>query len=129
VDGWLRTGDLAVLHPDGYLDIRDRARDIIISGGENISPVEVECVIDAMPGVVESAVVAMADPTWGEVPIAYVTVAYVTVAGGADVTEADVIAHVRRRLAHFKTPRHVVFGELPKASTGKIQKNILRIRS
>jgi fatty-acyl-CoA synthase len=77
-----------------------------------------------MPGVVESAVVAMADPTWGEVPIACVTVA-----NGADVTEADVIAHVRSRLAHFKTPRHVVFGELPKTSTGKIRKSILRMPS
>jgi fatty-acyl-CoA synthase len=124
VHGWLRTGDLAVVHSDGYLDIRDRGKDIIISGGENIASVEVERVIDAMPGVVESAVVAMADPTWGEVPIAYVTVA-----NGADVTESDVIAHVRSRLAHFKTPRHVVFGELPKTSTGKIQKNILRTRS
>ena len=123
VDGWLRTGDLAVMHPDGYVDIRDRAKDIIISGGENIASVEVERVIDALPGVVESAVVARADPTWGEVPIAYVTVA-----SGADVTEADIIAHVRNRLAHFKTPRHVVFGELPKTSTGKIQKNILRTR-
>jgi fatty-acyl-CoA synthase len=124
VDGWLRTGDLAVMHPDGYLDIRDRAKDVIISGGENIASVEVERVIDAIPGVVESAVVAMPDPKWGEVPIAYVTVA-----NGADVTEADVIAQVRGRLAHFKTPRHVVFGELPKTSTGKIQKNILRTRS
>ena len=124
VDGWLRTGDLAVMHPDGYLDIRDRAKDVIISGGENIASVEVERVIDAIPGVVESAVVAMPDPRWGEVPIAYVTVA-----NGTDVTEADVIAHVRSRLAHFKTPHHVVFGELPKTSTGKIQKNVLRTRS
>jgi fatty-acyl-CoA synthase len=121
VDGWLRTGDLAVLHPDGYLDIRDRAKDVIISGGENIASVEVERVIDAMPGVVESAVVARADPTWGEVPVAYVAIAE-----GAAITEADIIAHVRGRLAHFKTPRHVVFGELPKTATGKIQKNILR---
>jgi fatty-acyl-CoA synthase len=124
VNGWLRTGDLAVVHPDGYVEIRDRSKDIIISGGENIASVEVERVIDAHPAVVESAVVAMSDEHWGQVPIAFVTTR-----PGADVTADDIVRHVRERLAHFKAPRRVIFGELPKTSTGKIQKNLLRART
>jgi fatty-acyl-CoA synthase len=121
VDGWFRTGDLAVQHPDGYLEIRDRSKDIIISGGENIASVEVERVIDAYPGVLESAVVGVADQKWGEVPVAFVSIR-----PDAQVSAADIVAHVRQHLAHFKAPRTVVFGALPKTSTGKIQKNLLR---
>jgi fatty-acyl-CoA synthase len=123
-NGWLRTGDLAVMHPDGYVEIRDRSKDIIISGGENIASVEVERVIDAHPAVVESAVVAMRDEKWGQVPVAFVTVR-----PGASVTAEDIVAHVRERLAGFKAPRRVIFGVLPKTSTGKIQKNLLRTRT
>lgn len=121
LEGWFRTGDLAVQHPNGYVEIQDRAKDIIISGGENIASVEVERVIDAFPGVLESAVVGVADKRWGEVPVAFVSVR-----PGADVTPEQLLAHVRSRLAHFKAPRHIVFGELPKTSTGKIQKSVLR---
>ena len=120
-DGWFRTGDLAVMHADGYVEIRDRSKDIIISGGENISSVEVERAIDTHPDVVESAVVARPDEQWGEVPVAFVVLR-----DGASVDEAAIIAYVRERLAHFKAPKQVVFGELPKTSTGKIQKNVLR---
>lgn len=120
-DGWFLTGDLAVVHPDGYLEIHDRAKDIIISGGENVSSVEVENVLMSLPGVVEAAVVGRRDPTWGEVPVAFVTIA-----DGADVTANDLVAHVRSHLAHFKTPRDVIFAELPKTSTGKIRKTVLR---
>jgi fatty-acyl-CoA synthase len=119
--GCFLTGDLAVKHPDGYVEIRDRRKDIIISGGENIASVEVERTIDAHPAVVESAVVGMPDPVWGEVPVAFVTVRE-----GAALTEEEVVEHVRERLARFKAPRRVVFSSLPKTSTGKIQKNVLR---
>jgi fatty-acyl-CoA synthase len=119
--GWFRTGDLAVMHPDGYVEIRDRSKDIIISGGENIASVEVERAIDTHPDVVESAVVAQPDETWGEVPVAYVVRRE-----GSTVDEATIIAHVRDRIAPFKAPKAVVFGDLPKTSTGKIQKNVLR---
>jgi fatty-acyl-CoA synthase len=121
LDGWLRTGDLAVRHPDGYVEIHDRAKDIIITGGENVASVEVERVIDAHPDVIESAVVGVPDERWGEV-----LVALVTTRPGATLTAADVVAHVRAHLAGFKVPRRVLFGELPKTSTGKIQKQVLR---
>ncbi|MGR6918347.1 AMP-binding protein [[Actinomadura] parvosata] len=123
-DGWFRTGDLGVLHPDGYVRIVDRAKDVIISGGENIASVEVENVLVEHPGVREAAVVARPDPHWGEVPVAYVSLA-----AGARATEAELIEHVRARLAHFKAPKAVTFCELPKTSTGKIQKNVLRQRA
>ena len=120
-DGWFRTGDLGVMHPDGYVELRDRAKDIIISGGENISSVEVESALTEHPAVLEAAVVAAPDEKWGEVPIAFVTLK-----DGASVTEADLIEHARRRLARFKAPKRVVFGPLPKTATGKVQKNVLR---
>ncbi|MGN6128917.1 MAG: acyl--CoA ligase family protein [Nocardioidaceae bacterium] len=119
--GWFRTGDLAVMHPDGYVEIRDRSKDIIISGGENIASVEVERAIDTHPDVVESAVVARPDEKWGEVPVAYVVLR-----DGASADEAAIIAHVRSKIAPFKAPKQVVFADLPKTSTGKIQKNVLR---
>ena len=121
---WFRTGDLAVVHPDGYVEIRDRSKDVIISGGENISSVEVERVLDSHPDVVESAVVAVADQTWGELPLAHVTLR-----DGAEVTDEELAAHVRERLAGFKVPRWFLRGELPRTSTGKIQKNVLRERA
>ena len=121
VDGWFRTGDLGVLHPDGYIEVKDRAKDIVISGGENISSLEVEEALYRHPDVMEAAVVAHPDPKWGEVPHAFVTLK-----PGATVTEAEIIAHCRAALAHFKAPRHVTFGELPKTATGKIQKFELR---
>ena len=117
--GWFRTGDLGVVHPDGYVEIRDRSKDVIISGGENIASVEVERALDSHPAVVESAVIGEPDEQWGEVPVAYVTVR-------EDVEADELVEHVRERLARFKAPRRVVFGELPKTSTGKIQKNVLR---
>lgn len=121
LDGWFRTGDLAVMHADGYVEIRDRLKDVIISGGENIASVEVERVLDSHPDVIQSAVVGRPDPLWGEVPVAFVTVR-----AGADVTGEDLLAFVRSRLAGYKVPRHVAFGELPRTSTGKIRKNALR---
>jgi fatty-acyl-CoA synthase len=123
LDGWFRTGDLGVVHPDGYVEIRDRGKDVIISGGENIASVEVEQVLDAHPAVLESGVVAKPHEKWGEVPVAYVTLR-----AGAQVTEEELIEHVRSRLARFKAPHAVFFDELPKTSTGKIQKNVLRRR-
>jgi fatty-acyl-CoA synthase len=120
-DGWFRTGDLAVHAADGYVEIRDRAKDIIITGGENVASVEVERAIDSHPDVVESAVVGMPDEKWGQVPVAFVTVR-----AGAELTADDLVAHVRRTLAGFKVPRRVVFADLPKTSTGKIQKRELR---
>ncbi len=119
--GWYHSGDLAVREPDGYVKIRDRAKDVIISGGENISSVEVEDVLYAHPAVALAAVVATPDPKWGETPLAYVELR-----DGASATEEALIAHCRERLAHFKVPRRVEFASLPKTSTGKIQKNILR---
>jgi fatty-acyl-CoA synthase len=120
--GWFHTGDVAVVHPDGYMQITDRSKDIIISGGENISSVEVEEVIYRMPGVLYAAVVAQPDDKWGETPCAFIELK----ADASGTTEADVIAFCRERLAHFKCPRRVVFGELPKTATGKIQKFRLR---
>jgi fatty-acyl-CoA synthase len=122
--GWFHTGDLAVAHPDGYVEIKDRSKDIIISGGENISTIEVEDVLDRPPAVLEAAVVARPDPAWGETPCAFVALK-----DGARAEAADIIAFCRDRLAHFKAPRHVVFGPLPKTSTGKVQKFVLRERA
>jgi fatty-acyl-CoA synthase len=120
VDGWLRTGDLAVVHPGGYLELRDRAKDCIISGGENISSVEVERVLDDHPDVIESAVVTRADTRWGEVPIAFVD------RRRDSLTAAELVEFCRGRLARYKAPKDIVFGELPKNATGKIQKHVLR---
>ncbi|MBY4892825.1 AMP-binding protein [Rhodobacteraceae bacterium N5(2021)] len=119
--GYFHTGDIAVQHPDSYIQIADRAKDIIISGGENISSVEVEGALMHHPAVSLCAVVAKPDDTWGEVPCAFVELKE-----GAEATEAEIIAFVRERLAGFKTPKRVVFKELPKTSTGKIQKFELR---
>ena len=119
--GWFRSGDIALQHPDGYLRITDRAKDIIISGGENVSSVEVEGVLMKHPAVLLCAVVAKPDDKWGEVPCAFVEVK-----DGHTVSEADLIAHCRNHLAGFKTPKLVVFSDLPKTSTGKIQKFELR---
>ena len=120
-DGWFHTGDLAVVHPDGYIEIKDRSKDIIISGGENISSLEIEEVLYRHPTVLEAAVVAKPDEKWGETPCAFVTVK-----PHASVSEADIINFCRDNMAHFKIPRSVIFGELPKTSTGKIQKMVLR---
>jgi len=121
--GYFHTGDLAVMHPDGYIEIRDRSKDIIISGGENISSIEVEGVLYRHAAVSAAAVVARPDDHWGETPCAFIELR-----DGAAVTEAEIIAFCRENLAHFKAPRTVVFGELPKTSTGKIQKFVLRER-
>jgi fatty-acyl-CoA synthase len=123
-DGWFRTGDLGVMHPDGYVEIKDRAKDIIISGGENIASIEVERVLCSHPAVMEAAVVAAPDPKWGEVPVAFVTLK-----AGAAAAESELIAHARARMAHYKAPKRVEFGELPKNATGKIQKFVLRERA
>ena len=121
-DGWFHTGDAAVVHPDGYTEIRDRLKDVIISGGENISSVEVEGVLLRHPAVQEVAIVGLPDEKWGETPHAFVVLRE-----GASATEADIITLARDRLAHFKAPRGVTFvGELPKTATGKIQKFVLR---
>ena len=121
--GWLHTGDLAVLHEDGYVEIKDRSKDIIISGGENFSSLEIEEVLYQHPGVIEAAVVARPDPRWGETPHAFVTLRADAVASGCG---EDLILWCRERLAHFKAPRHVSLVELPKTATGKIQKVVLR---
>lgn len=123
LDGWFRTGDLAVMHPDGYLEIRDRAKDVIISGGENIASVEVERALGSHPDVLECAVVAAPDDRWGEVPIAFVSLR-----PGSGPTTEELQSHVRAQLAGFKVPKQVHFCELPKTSTGKIQKHQLRAR-
>jgi 3-(methylthio)propionyl---CoA ligase len=123
--GWFHTGDLAVMHPDGYAEVKDRSKDIIISGGENISSIEVEEVLYRHPAVMEAAVVAKPDDTWGETPCAFVTLKD----GAQAVDAAEIIAFCRANLAHFKAPKTVVFGPLPKTSTGKIQKYALRERA
>jgi fatty-acyl-CoA synthase len=120
--GWYHTGDLAVVYPDGYAKIKDRSKDIIISGGENISTIEVEDVLYSHPAVLEVAVVARPDEKWGETPCAFVTLK----SGAPAVAQEELIAFCRERLAHYKCPRTVIFGPLPKTSTGKIQKNVLR---
>jgi len=122
--GWFHTGDLAVMHPDGYIEIKDRSKDIIISGGENISTIEVESVLYRHPAVLEAAVVARPDSNWGETPCAFVTLK-----PGASATEDDIIAFCRSHMARFKAPKTVVFGPLPKTSTGKIQKFQLRAQA
>ncbi|QMV73093.1 acyl-CoA synthetase [Comamonas piscis] len=119
--GWFHTGDLAVQDPDGYIKIKDRSKDIIISGGENISSIEVEDVLYRHPAVLAAAVVAKPDARWGETPCAFVELK-----PGAQVSAEDIVAHCKKHLAGFKIPRAVVFGELPKTSTGKIQKFELR---
>jgi len=119
--GWFHSGDLAVMQPDGYVKIKDRSKDIIISGGENISSLEVEDALYRHPAVMAAAVVAKPDAKWGEVPCAFIELK-----DGAEVTQAEIIEHCKARLARFKAPRAVVFGVLPKTSTGKIQKFLLR---
>ncbi len=121
-DGWFHTGDLGVMHPDGYIELKDRSKDIIISGGENISSIEIEGVLYTHPAVLEAAVVARPDDKWGETPCAFVELKV----DAGDVTEAELIAHCRDNMAHFKAPKTVVFGPLPKTSTGKVQKFVLR---
>ena len=118
---WFRTGDVAVMHDHGYVEVRDRAKDVIISGGENIASIEVEQALASHPDVLECAVVAAPDDTWGEVPAAFVVLR-----PRAAVTEADLVEHVKSRIARFKAPKSVTFGDLPKTATGKIQKFILR---
>jgi fatty-acyl-CoA synthase len=120
--GWFHTGDLAVRHPDGYIEIKDRSKDIIISGGENISSIEVEEVLYRHPKVLEAAVVARPDPKWGEHPCAFVTPR----PGVGELSADEIIAFCRANRAHFKVPRTGVFGPLPKTATGKIQKYLLR---
>ena len=122
--GWFHTGDLAVMHPDGYVEIKDRAKDIIISGGENISSLEVEEVLYRHPQVLEAAVVARPDEKWGETPCAFVTLK-----AGAGVDAEGIVAWCREHLARFKVPRTIVFGPLPKTATGKIQKFELRAQA
>jgi fatty-acyl-CoA synthase len=119
--GWFHSGDLAVMHPDGYIKIKDRSKDIIISGGENISSIEVEDVLYRHPAVMAAAVVAQPDPKWGEVPCAFVELKE-----GATVTADELKTFCRSHLAGFKMPKSFVFGPLPKTSTGKIQKFLLR---
>jgi len=122
--GYFHSGDLAVCHPDGYIEIRDRSKDVIISGGENISSIEVEAVLYRHPAVLEAAVVAMPDDKWGETPCAFLTLRE-----GAETSEQGIIDFCRDNMARFKAPRKVVFGPLPKTSTGKIQKFELRERT
>ena len=122
--GWFHTGDLAVMNPDGYIKIKDRSKDIIISGGENISSIEVEDVLYRHPAVMAAAIVAKPDPKWGETPCAFIEIK-----PGTTVTAEEIVAHCKEHLAGFKVPRAVVFGELPKTSTGKIQKFELRKRA
>jgi fatty-acyl-CoA synthase len=122
--GWFHSGDLAVVQPDGYVKIKDRSKDVIISGGENISSLEVEDTLYRHPAVLAAAVVAMPDEKWGETPCAFVELK-----PNAKVSEGELIDFCRTHLARFKAPRAVVFGELPKTSTGKIQKFLLRERA
>ena len=119
--GWFHSGDLAVWHPDGYVELRDRKKDIIISGGENISTIEVEQAVAKHPAVMECAVVAVPDEKWGERPKAFVTLK-----PGKSATEKEIIEHCRQHIAHFKCPASIEFGDLPKTSTGKVQKFVLR---
>jgi fatty-acyl-CoA synthase len=119
--GWFHSGDVGVMHPDGYIELRDRAKDIIISGGENISTIEVEQTLYKHPAVLEAAVIAIPHDKWGEVPKAFVTLK-----ADAAASEQEIIDFCRERLAHFKCPKAVEFGPLPKTSTGKIQKFKLR---
>jgi fatty-acyl-CoA synthase len=120
-DGWFHTGDLAVWHPDGYIDIRDRSKDVINSGGEKIWSVEIEAVVSRHPAVLEAAVVAMPDGRWGESPCAFIALR-----DHVEVDEREIIAFCRQHLAHFKVPKSIVYGPLPKSATGKVRKNLLR---
>jgi fatty-acyl-CoA synthase len=122
--GWFHTGDLAVIHPDGYVKIKDRSKDVIISGGENISSLEVEDVLYRHPAVIGAAIVARPDEKWGEVPCAFIELKE-----GGQATEKEIIEFCRERMARFKVPKTVVFGPLPKTSTGKVQKFLLRERA
>jgi fatty-acyl-CoA synthase len=122
--GWFHTGDLGVMHKDGYIELKDRAKDIIISGGENISTIEIENTLYKHPAVLEAAVIGRPDDTWGETPCAFVTLK-----DGAQASEADLIAFCRDNMAHFKAPKTIIFGALPKTSTGKVQKFALRERA
>ncbi len=119
--GWFHSGDLGVLHPDGYIELRDRKKDIVISGGENISTIEVEQCVARHPAVLECAVIAVPDEKWGERPKAFVTLK-----PGHSVSEHELLTFCRSQMAHFKCPVAAVFGELPKTSTGKVQKFVLR---
>jgi fatty-acyl-CoA synthase len=121
---WFHTGDLAVAYPDGYIQLKDRSKDIIISGGENISSIEVEDALYKHPAVAVAAVVAKPDEKWGETPCAFVELR-----PGMSATAEELIAWCKDRLAGYKVPRHVVFDELPKTSTGKIQKHVLRSKA
>jgi fatty-acyl-CoA synthase len=121
--GWFHSGDIGVMHPDGYIELRDRSKDIIISGGENISTIEVENTICRHPAVLECAVIATPNDKWGERPKAFVTLR-----AGQKASEQEIIDFCRDQLAHFKAPAAVAFGELPKTSTGKVQKYLLRER-
>jgi fatty-acyl-CoA synthase len=122
--GWFHSGDLAVMQPDGYVKIKDRSKDVIISGGENISSQEVEDVLHGHPAVMVAAVVAQPDPKWGETPCAFVELKE-----GASASAEEIVEYCRARMARFKVPKAVVFGPLPKTSTGKIQKFLLRARA
>jgi fatty-acyl-CoA synthase len=122
--GWFHSGDLGVLYPDGYIQLKDRSKDIIISGGENISSIEVEDVLYKHPAVATCAVVGKPDEKWGETPCAFIELK-----PGAAATADDIIAFCREHLARYKVPRHVVFTDVPKTSTGKIQKFVLRERA
>jgi fatty-acyl-CoA synthase len=119
--GWFHSGDLGVMYPDGYIQLKDRAKDIVISGGENISTLEVESVLFRNPKVLDAAVVGRPDEKWGETPCAFVTLK-----DGEIATEQEIIAFCRDNMAHFKAPKSVVFCALPKTSTGKVQKYVLR---
>jgi fatty-acyl-CoA synthase len=123
-DGWFHSGDLAVVYPDGYFKIKDRAKDVIISGGVNISSLEVEDAICHHPAVLAVAVVAQPDARWGETPCAFVELR-----PEAETSEIEIIEHCRARLASFKVPKTIIFGPLPKTATGKIQKFVLRQRA
>lgn len=122
--GWFHSGDLAVIHPDGYIQLKDRSKDIIISGGENISSIEIEEVLHKYSDVVTAAVVAMPDEKWGETPCAFVELD-----PNSQASEADIEDWCRQHLAGFKVPRHYVFEVIPKTSTGKVQKFALRQRA
>jgi fatty-acyl-CoA synthase len=119
--GWFHTGDLAVCYPDGYVEIKDRSKDIIISGGENISSIEIEDVLFKHPAIMEAAVVAKNDEKWGETPCAFVCLKE-----GQTLTEEELKAYCREHMAHFKVPKTFIFAHLPKTSTGKVQKFVLR---
>jgi fatty-acyl-CoA synthase len=122
--GWFHSGDLGVMHPDGYIQLKDRSKDIIISGGENISSIEVEDALFKHPKISAAAVVAAPDVKWGETPCAFIELH-----DGMEATAEEIIAWTRSQLASFKCPRHVIFCPLPKTSTGKVQKYLLRERA